>query len=475
MKVRYTTFRPVGSLPLPVQVLGLGSAGQAAAQLLRAQGYAVVLQDERISPALTERQAHLEAAGIQVQLNSPFHLIPECHQIIVSPGISWQHPLLDQARHQSIEVMGEAELAWRALSDIPWVAVTGTNGKTTTTALVAAMFQTAGYRAPACGNIGLPFCQVALEALQSPTRPDWIIAEVSSYQLEAAATLAQGSSATDPDRIGIWTTLTPDHLERHGTLDAYAAIKRRLLDRVRYRVINGDDPYLYERRDHWPDCLWTSTAQTEAPVSVRDRKIWIQNQAIAPLGDLQTRLPGHHNLQNVLMASAAATWAGLSPTAITEAIATFPGVPHRLETVQVIEGIRFVNDSKATNYDAAWVGLQAVSEPVILIAGGQPKQGDDQQWLQLIQQKAASVLLIGEAADQFAQRLQTIDYPRFTIVQTMDVAVAAALEQAKVLKSFGSVDSVTVLLSPACASFDQYANFEQRGDHFRRCCENLGS
>jgi UDP-N-acetylmuramoylalanine--D-glutamate ligase len=456
-----------------IQVLGLGTAGVAAAQLLRAQGHEVIALDELDSAVLHQRRLDLEASGIEVRLNTSLALQAGAEQVVVSPGIRWDHPVLLQARQQGVPVLGEAELAWQSLNHLPWVWITGTNGKTTTTALIAAIFAAAGMRAPACGNIGLPLCQVALDSLQSGVSPDWIIAELSSYQLEASSTLASSISSSESLRIGIWTTLTPDHLERHGTLETYAAIKARLLDRVSHRVINGDDAFLSQYLERWPQCLWTSYCRSEAPVHIQGDRVWVRGEPVVPIRDFQERLPGCHNLQNLLMAVAAASWAGLEQEAIVRAIAEFPGVPHRLETVRKLGGVRFINDSKATNYDASLVGLLSLPAPILLIAGGEPKQGNDQAWLQAIQEKVISVILIGQAASQFTSRLQAIGFTELHQAHTLDVAVALAWHQAQVLLTAGTVSEVTVLLSPACASFDQYTNFEERGEHFRQCCQHL--
>ena len=176
---------------------------------------------------------------------------------------------------------------------------------------------------------------------------------------------------------------------------------------------------------------------------------------------------GAHNQQNLLMAVAAAHLAGIEGEAIAQGVTKFPGVPHRLETVGKWQGIRYINDSKATNYDAAEVGLRAVEGPTVLIAGGKAKEGDDSGWLQAIQNKAAYVLLIGDAADTFAQRLEAIGYDNYAIVETMEHAIKRSIEVAP------SLSATTVLLSPACASFDQYPDFEARGDHFRQICQDL--
>jgi UDP-N-acetylmuramoylalanine--D-glutamate ligase len=450
---------------MPVaHIIGLGRSGVAAAHLLKRDGWTVSVSDAGQSDALLEQQRSLQAENIPVELGCRFSLeilqtknLERPDRIVVSPGVSWQLPALVEAREQGIETIGELELAWLYLQNVPWVGITGTNGKTTTTALIAAIFQAAGLNAPACGNIGYSACEVALAG--EPI--DWIIAEVSSYQCESSTTLSP--------QIGVWTTLTPDHLERHSTLENYRDIKASLLNRSKQKIINGDDLYLGEQlMDRWPDAWWTSTHTSQvgthpATAYVEDNWVTVKGDRILPVDAL--RMPGVHNRQNLLMAVAVAYAAGIDKGAIAQAVRSFPGVPHRLEYICTWDGVDFINDSKATNYDAAQTGLAAVKDPVILIAGGAPKVGDDGLWIQTIQAQAQSVLLIGDAASAFAQRLQESGYAHGEIVQTMERAVerAAELSQLHPVK--------TVLLSPACASFDQYQNFEQRGDHFRELCQ----
>lgn len=440
------------------EIIGLGRSGVAAAKLLQRQGWQVILSDRNDNESLRQQQQQLQAAGISVGLGNTFTPSPELQLVVVSPGVPWDLPNLNLAREMGIETIGEMELAWRNLQPIPWVGITGTNGKTTTTALIAAIFQAAQLNAPACGNIGYAACELAL---QESNPLDWVIAEVSSYQIESASTLAP--------RIGVWTTFTPDHLNRHYTLENYFNIKAKLLDAAELKVFNGDDPYLLEQgRTRWQDACWTSakahlTDETFRPqVYIKDGWVIAQDEQILPANAL--RMPGEHNQQNLLMAVATARLAGIDTAAIVRAIENFPGVPHRLERICTWEGIDFINDSKATNYDAAQVGLAAVDAPVILIAGGEPKTGDDTAWLQTIQDKAAAVLLIGEAAPAFADRLQTVGYTAYEIVETLERAIARSMELAP------AKGAAVVLLSPACASFDQYPNFEARGDHFRQLC-----
>ena len=459
------------------QVIGLGKSGIAAARLLKQQGWQVTVSDRNSSDSLRQQQLD---DGITVKLGHSPNLDAELPDlIVVSPGVPWDIPVLLEARNRGIDTIGEMELAWRHLQSTPWLAITGTNGKTTTTALIAAIFAAAGLNAPACGNIGYAACEVALSASnpslaisdeelkgklehQPKTNLDWVIAEVSSYQIESSQKLAP--------QIGIWTTFTPDHLSRHKTLENYYNIKASLLKRSSQQIINGDDPYLTKiGNEQWINAHWTSVKGKDYLLGNQSRGFYIedgwvvyQNQPIVQVSAL--RMVGDHNQQNLLMAVAAAHLAGIEKAAIQNAIANFPGVPHRLEHIITWQGIDFINDSKATNYDAAQVGLAAVAAPAILIAGGDAKAGDDSGWLEIIKTKAAVVLLIGDAAASFAQRLKQVDYNNYEIVETMKKAVPRAAQLAQ------KYQAKVVLLSPACASFDQYQSFEHRGDDFRQIC-----
>ncbi len=438
-------------------IIGLGKSGIAAARLLKREGWEVTLSDRSSSPNLLEQQQEFANEGIKVELGKSFEPVESIELIVVSPGVPWDSPALVRARELGIETIGEMALAWRYLKS-PWVGITGTNGKTTTTALIAAIFAEAGLYAPACGNIGYAACELALGEKQ----PDWVIAEISSYQIESSPFVAP--------RLGVLTTLTPDHLSRHKTLENYYNIKAHLLKKSELQVINGDDPCLRQQGvDLWPDACWTSVkgekellGNIDFGAYIQDGWVIAQTEKILPADSL--RMVGEHNLQNLLMAVAAANLAGIDKSAIARAIAKFPGVSHRLEHICTWEGIDFINDSKATNYDAAQVGLASVSAPAILIAGGDAKEGDDRGWIDTIKAKAAAVLLIGDAASLFGDRLEQANYNAWEIVETMERAIPKAAELGK------QNNAKVVLLSPACASFDQYQNFEQRGDHFRQLC-----
>ena len=446
-------------------IIGLGRSGIAAARVLKREGWDVILSDRAQTDQLQALGQPLMAEGIHLKLGHTLNLEAETlpQLIVVSPGVPWDLPVLQQAREKGIDVIGELELAWRYLKNTPWVGITGTNGKTTTTALINAIFQSANLNAPACGNIGYAACELVLQNQSF----DWIIAEISSYQIESSRELAP--------TIGVWTTFTPDHLSRHKTLENYYQIKASLLKRSEFQVINGDDPYLHDLGlTAWPDAYWTSIRGKDALLGELKKGVFIEDHWVSALGELILPvslfpMPGCHNQQNLLMAIAAAKLAGIDKKAISQALLNFTGVPHRLEKICEINGVEFINDSKATNYDAAEVGLASVKAPAILIAGGEAKEGNDQGWITQIQEKAAKVLLIGEAAPQFAERLKVMGYDAYEIVETMDHAVKRGLELAPQLKA------KVVLLSPACASFDQYKSFEHRGDHFRELCLALQS
>jgi UDP-N-acetylmuramoylalanine--D-glutamate ligase len=450
-------------------VVGLGRSGIGAARLLQALGEPVLLVESRDNDSLRQQAASLEAEGIPVLLGLPLEadritaLSPSPATVVVSPGIRFDHPALEALRLQGVAVQGELVAAWRAGRSVPWIGITGTNGKTTVTHLVHHLLAAGGLEAPLCGNVGTSAADVVRERIVAggEGRPDWLVVELSSYQIEAAPEIAPA--------IGIWTTLTPDHLERHGSLDAYRAIKRQLLEQAQRRILNADDPDLRSRAASWDQALWiTAGPRQGAQAAGIDPHLWIEDgQVCSGTGPLfpaeALAMPGDHNRQNLLMATAAALEAGLPAAVIEAACRSFPGVPHRLEAIRAHLGIRWFNDSKATNYDAAEVGLRSLQGPLVVLAGGQAKRGEAAGWIAQLQHQAAAVVLYGAAQEEFAALLAAAAYTgRVERVAGLDQAVPLAAELAQ------ATASRAVLLSPACASFDQYTDFEARGDHFRR-------
>ncbi len=446
-----------------VYIIGLGKSGIAAARILRHKNNQVTIYDGSNSQSLKKIRENLSIENINVKLGQNIDLNTENKPdlIIVSPGVPYDIPVLIEARQQGIKTIGEMELAWQYLKSYPWIGITGTNGKTTTTAIIEAMLKAGGIKTSACGNIGYAACELALSALENP--PEWVVAEISSYQIESSAELSP--------KIGIWTTFTPDHLARHKTLENYRNIKASLLQRSHYKILNGDDAYLPDLglTLDWKNTYWTSIkgrnhllGDIEKGVYLEDGWIVAFKELIVPISLF--KMVGKHNLQNLLMATAAAKLAGVSKSAMVEAISLFTGVPHRLELIKTIKGVTYINDSKATNYDAAEVGLDCVESPVILIAGGEAKEGYDARWIKKIKEKCVCVLLIGDAASLFAERLEKSDFQQYEIVKDMEKAVLRGTQLAE------EKAAKVVLLSPACASFDQYCSFEHRGDDFRQLC-----
>ena len=452
-------------------VVGLGRSGIGAARLLRHRGERVVLLESRDDDSLRARAGELAAEGIEVMLGVPLalhsfsRLESPPQTVVVSPGIRWDHPTLEQLRRGGVTVVGEMVPAWEATLDVPWIGITGTNGKTTVTHLIHHLLEHAGLDAPLCGNVGFSAAELALERQAAHrSRPDWMVVELSSYQIEAAADLAPA--------IGLWTTLTPDHLERHGSLDHYRAIKRQMLDNSRVRILNADDPDLRRGAASWDHAQWVTSGPRAGLGPGLEPQLWIDQGVVwGPEGALfpadVLAMPGEHNRQNLLLATAVGQHLNLNPALMAEAFRCFPGVPHRLERIHEQAGVTWFNDSKATNYDASEVALRALPGPLVVLAGGQSKVGDAAGWLTQLQRQAAAVVLYGAARAEFEALLAGADYGgRIVAVEGLAEAVPLAAELAvELAKAKGRCN---VLLSPACASFDQYTDFEARGEHFRQ-------
>ena len=310
-------------------IVGLGRSGIGAARLLHTQGHQVVVLEQDAGSLQQTKAQSLRDQGIEVALGCPLELssfkpwIDQIEQVVISPGIPWDHPTLMKLRHQGVTVRGEMAVAWEALRDCPWIGITGTNGKTTVTHLLHHVLNQAGLEAPMAGNVGHSAAELALRCMDpSQPKPDWIVMEMSSYQIEAANEVAP--------QIGIWTTLTPDHLERHGSIKAYRAIKQGLLQRSKHAVLNADDADLQSRRAHWPEAQWVSAALTTDQSS--DLALWINQEGLVcrkdgPLFEADVlAMPGEHNRQNMMLVTAAALQIGVSPDVVEHG---FPSDSHQ--------------------------------------------------------------------------------------------------------------------------------------------------
>lgn len=436
-----------------VTVVGLARSGVAAARLLLALGARVTGTDAKPAEALRVEARALGHAGVRLFLGGhPPEAFEGADLVVVSPGVPTELDQLEACRQRGVPVIGELELAWRAMEG-EVIAVTGTNGKTTTTALVGALLAEGPRPVLVGGNIGRP---LSAEALGVP--PDGlVVAEVSSFQLETAETFHP--------RVAALLNLTPDHLDRHPDLAAYAAAKARIfLNQTAedWAVVNADDPgarALADRAARARRIHFSRAGQVPEGAFVRDGWITLalggRETPVAPVSEIFLR--GAHNLENVLAATACAAWAGAPPERLRAAIRAFRGVAHRLEWVRELGGVVFYNDSKGTNVDATLKALGSFEEPLVLIAGGRDKGQDFAPLARAARGRVKAAVLIGEGRGKLRAALGGVA----RVVEAAGMAEAVA--EARRLAAPGEV----VLLSPACASFDMFRDYEERGEVFK--------
>ena len=423
-------------------VVGLARSGRSAARLLVSQGHEVVAIDAGDVDAS-------ELAGLGVDVRTSFDApVPDVELVVKSPGVPESARPVASARAAGTPVISEIELAARSLAN-PLIGVTGTNGKTTTTELTAHLLTTAGIAARACGNQGTP-----LTGLVGDVAGDaWLVVECSSFQLEDIERLHP--------RVAVLLNLTPDHLDRHGDLDAYLRAKLRIFENQ-----DADDLTIAPRDIAVPG----RTARhlddgSPGPAAIAWGEGGLHHAElgrIAAWNDVALR--GRHNRQNAMAAVSLAAFAGAGAKALAQGLATFPGVAHRLEVVADVKGVRYVNDSKATNPDAALAALDAYPRNVHLIAGGRAKGTPFAALAAAASGGVIRVYLVGEAAGELGQAFDAAGVATEPAGTIGDAVVRAAARAAA-----GDV----VLLAPACTSFDQYANFEERGEDFRRAVGTL--
>ncbi len=434
-----------------VLVVGLARTGIATAEFCSRLGAVVTATDEQPEESLGAAVQALRTAGVTLELGIHRSETFENQDFIVlSPGVPSKLPPLELARMRGIPVWSEIELASRFLHG-RLIAITGSNGKTTTTALVAHILRTANIPTLVGGNIGVPLISLVDSSSDSTVG----VVEASSFQLE---TIGQFR----PD-VAVLLNLTPDHLDRHTSFEEYIRAKLRIFENQREgdaAILNADDPEVAKRFPARPQVHWFSRQKRVASGAyVRDGQIVVRTEGNEEAILLRDEVPlrGEHNLENVLAACIAARLAGAGPAAIAEGVKTFPGVEHRIEFVAEINGVKFYNDSKATNVDAALKAIEAFPSPLIVILGGKDKGSPYTPLVEPLRRQARLVLLIGAASEKIASELSGA----FPIIRagTMDRAVEIAFERAQ--------PGDTVLLAPACSSFDQFENFEHRGRVFK--------
>lgn len=458
-----------------VAVIGAARSGVAAALALQRVGAVPLLSDSksanRIEAGILEEIEGNQIASV-FGAQSEAAVPTDTQLVVTSPGVPVEAPILQLAISRRIPIWSEIELAFR-LAKAPILATTGTNGKTTTTLLAAAMLQQSGIEGVVCGNISADDIKRTLVEAAEQTAPDGVlVAEISSFQLEWVEKFAP--------RAAILTNITPDHLNRHKTLETYAETKARLFaaqssqDRA---IFNLDDPIVQSigGRTAVGNRFWFSV-QTSPPAS--EAGAWLENKSlriretaeaetikILDVEAMPPTLPGKHNIANVLAAAAAALFLGATLEGIVSAVQNFKGVPHRMEWVADIAGVRYINNSMCTNTAAAMASLEALQQPVLLIAGGADKDLEFQALTPILKRKVRHAVLIGSVADKMEKTFRADGYDQISRATTLEEAVAMANRQAQV----GDI----VIISPGCASFDMFRDFEARGVAFREAVQQL--
>jgi UDP-N-acetylmuramoylalanine--D-glutamate ligase len=433
----------------PYLVVGLARSGQAAASLLAAAGGDV----RAVDSGHPEGAAGLRQAGVEVVLDADgIALLEGVRTVVKSPGVPREAPVIAAALEREIDVVGELEVAWRAMSN-RFVAVTGTNGKTTTVEMLGHLYRTAGEPVAVAGNVGTPLSSLAGEIETDAT----VICEASSFQLEDSVAFAP--------ECAVFLNLAPDHLDRHTDLDAYLAAKLRIFanqgnDDV--AVYNADDPALADvdlggcaRR-----IAFCHGAGPDCEVALAEGTVFYDGEPLLVVEELG--LLGEHNVSNAMAAAAAALAMGIDREAVREGLRGFAGVPHRLEQVAEIDGVRFVNDSKATNVASATVGIRAFEGGVHAILGGSEKGEAYEPLLDPVRERCVACYLAGASAARLAQALAP------AIETGVPLYRCADLEEAVRRAATAAEPGDVVLLSPACASFDAIESFEARVERIRQ-------
>jgi len=451
-----------------VLVIGAGISGEAAALIAKRFGAEVTLSDAKDEANIKYDLSKLKAAGVKLvfgpQQNS---LLDGVDLMILSPAVPLAIPLAGEAAARGIEVIGEVELAYR-LAKSPILAVTGTNGKTTTVTLLGELLKASFKNVGVGGNIGIPLSEEVLRVGEGGI----IAAEISSYQMETAKNFHPHIAAV--------LNVTPDHIVRHGSMEVYQAMKERIFARENssdYLVLNYDDENtrgMGERAD-CPVCYFSHKKVLAEGATVENGKIVInwQGKHVELVKVDELGIKGAHNLENALAASAVAYLAGVVPEKMTAVLRNFKGVEHRIEYVTAIDDVPYYNDSKATNTDSAIKALETFppkdgAGTIILIAGGDDKMTDLTEFMGLVKERVAKLILVGDAAARFKEAALENGYPAENIFEagySMEKAVEIAHANAK--------KGQVVLLSPACASFDMYDGFEERGRDFKKIVRSI--
>ncbi len=437
-----------------VTVVGMGKTALSAVRLLLREGAEPYVTDAGSPERLQSQMHQLDALGVAYECGGhSTRAFENADWILPSPGVSPRLPAIQEAVHQGTAILCELELAWN-FNNAPVLAVTGTNGKTTTTELLRALIDACGYRVVLAGNNETPFSSVVL----SGSRPDYVVLEVSSYQAELVRTFHPW--------IGAILNVTPDHLARHETMEAYAAAKAHLFANQGsndFCVLNADDPCVAAMAGdlnatvHW----FSLDGHVESGLWSDGKRILEGDECVAETSD--SLLRGRHNLANVLAALAMMRAGGFDRSGTLDGLRSFRGVEHRIEFVTEREGVAYYNDSKSTNVESLRVALESFDAPVILLAGGQGKGSDYRVLRDLVQRRVKQLILLGEDAPRMEDAFGDL----------VPVTLATGMEDAVQRAAAFAMPGDAVLLSPACASFDMYRDFEHRGRVFKACVTQL--
>ena len=408
-----------------VLIIGSGRSGKAAAELLKSEAETFIW-DDKMDPA-----------------GKPD--VKEYDELLLSPGVSINHPMAKEAEASGVKVTGELETAYEH-SPAKFIAITGTNGKTTTTTLCGEIFKAYFDDVRVGGNIGMP---LSLEVMGSK-KDTWMVTEVSSFQLETVSEFHPVVSAV--------LNITPDHLDRHGSFENYAACKARVTENQ-----TENDFFVYNLEDE--ECV--KVAEELKKRAHAPRLVPFSSKRKLPFEIKDIAIPGDHNMQNALAAAAIAECCGVPRDIILKVIADFKGVAHRLEFIRELDGVRYVNDSKGTNPDSSIKAIEAIKPPIILIAGGYEKNSDFTELIEKFDGKVKYILTLGFTGPRFAKRAVELGFPEDKIIACSDMK--DCVMKGRKLAEPGD----TLLLSPASASWDMYKNFEERGDDFRNIVNSL--
>ena len=435
-----------------ITVIGLGTSGTAAATLANHLGARVFGSDSSENFQVSNNALYLLNNHIASETGLHSKRIYDADLWIISPGIPNDADIVKKAQDRGIPIVGEIEFAsW--YTDSPIVAVTGSNGKTTTVNILSEMCQSENVQSIMAGNMGIPFSERVLKEIKKPKQNLAYILEISSFQMEFVLHFCP--------KIAVYTNLSPDHLDRHGTMDEYINMKLKMIKNMGddgYIVFNADDPQLIMALEgHDSKLVPFSMMRTGLTYSIDSKNInTLTGNHLLSVDDIA--LPGKHNLSNMLCAATSSSLMGISDKHITNVMKTFIGVEHRLENVAIIKDVTYINDSKATNLDSVSVAIQSFNKPVVLILGGRNKGADFRLLLPHIKSShVRDIISYGEAGGQISTAIG--DAVRSVQVTDLNSAVKTAQR----LAAPGDV----VLLSPGCASFDQFANFEERGRYFK--------